>query len=81
MVDIEPLSADEDIEQVQELLRRHLRYTGSMVADRLLRNWQATEAKFVKVIAKDYKRAMKALKRVETEGISWEQAVMAGAHG
>lgn len=81
MVDIEPLSADEDIEQVQELLRRHLRYTGSTVADRLLRNWQATEAKFVKVIAKDYKRAMKALKRVETEGISWEQAVMAGAHG
>jgi glutamate synthase (ferredoxin) len=81
MVDIEPLSADEDIEQVQELLRRHLRYTGSTVADRLLRNWQATEAQFVKVIAKDYKRAMKALKRVETEGISWEQAVMAGAHG
>jgi glutamate synthase (ferredoxin) len=81
MVDIEPLSADEDIEEVQELLRRHLRHTGSTVADRLLRNWQATEAKFVKVIAKDYKRAMKALKRVETEGISWEQAVMAGAHG
>ncbi|MBI2882748.1 MAG: glutamate synthase large subunit [Candidatus Methylomirabilis oxyfera] len=81
MVDIEPLSADEDIEEIQELLRRHLRYTGSTVADRLLRNWQATEAQFVKVIAKDYKRAMKALKRAEAEGISWEQAVMAGAHG
>lgn len=81
MVDIEPLSAWEDIEAVQELLRRHLQYTGSTVADGILKHWQATEAKFVKVIPKDYKRAMKALKRAELEGIPWEQAVMAGAHG
>ncbi|MDE2060034.1 MAG: glutamate synthase large subunit [candidate division NC10 bacterium] len=81
MVDIEPLGAEEDIEEVQELLNRHLHYTGSAVADRILKHWQAIEAKFVKVIPKDYKRAMKALKRAELEGIPWEQAVMVGAHG
>src|SRR5574337_1275060 len=81
MVDIEPLSAEEDIEEVQELLNRHLHYTGSAVADRILKHWQAMEAKFVKVIPKDYKRALKALKRAELEGIPWEQAVMVGAHG
>ncbi len=81
MVDIEPLSEEEDITGIQTLLRDHLHYTGSTVADRILTHWQAMEAKFVKVIPKDYKRAMKALKRAELEGIPWEQAVMVGAHG
>jgi len=81
MVDVEPLDAPEDIEEVQALLRRHLRYTGSTVADRILNNWESMTAQFVKVIPKDYKRAVNALKRAEAEGIPWEQAVMAGAHG
>jgi len=33
------------------------------------------------VIPKDYKRAMAAMKRAESEGIPWEEAVMMGAHG
>ena len=81
MVDLEVLDAEEEIEEVKGLLRRHLRYTGSTVAERILGSWQAMEAKFVKVIPKDYKRAMKAMKRAESEGIPWEQAVMMGAHG
>ncbi|NJD69011.1 MAG: glutamate synthase subunit alpha, partial [candidate division NC10 bacterium] len=81
MVDIEPLEAAEDIEEIRSLLHRHVHYTGSTVADRILKDWQAMEARFVKVIPKDYKRAMKALKRAELEGIPWEQAVMVGAHG
>jgi len=81
MVDLEALDTEEEIEEVKGLLRRHLRYTGSAVAERILGSWQAMEAKFVKVIPKDYKRAMKAMKRAEREGIPWEQAVMMGAHG
>jgi glutamate synthase domain-containing protein 3 len=81
MVDLELLTEKEDIEEVQALLHRHVHHTGSTVADRIVKHWQAMEGKFVKVIPKDYKRAMKALKRAEAEGIPWEQAVMAGAHG
>ncbi len=81
MVDLEALDTTEDIEEVKALLRHHLHYTGSTVAERILGSWQTMEAKFVKVIPKDYKRAMKALKRAEMEGIPWEQAVMMGAHG
>ena len=81
MVDLEALDVEEEIEEVKELLRRHLRYTGSTVAERILGSWQTMEAKFVKVIPKDYKRAMTAMKRAESEGIPWEEAVMMGAHG
>jgi len=81
MVDLEPLIADEDVEEVKELLRRHVRYTQSTVAERVLKQWDALQPKFVKVMPKDYKRVINAIKRAQLEGIPWEQAAMVGAHG
>jgi glutamate synthase (ferredoxin) len=80
MVDLEPLT-DEDADEVRELLRRHGRYTDSPVAQKLLGNWEAVLPRFVKVIPRDYKRALAAMKRAREEGIPWERAVMEGAHG
>ncbi len=81
MVDLEPLVAEQDVEEVQELLRRHGRYTQSARAERILANWEAVQPKFVKVTPRDYKRALNAMKRAREEGIPWEVAVMEGAHG
>jgi glutamate synthase (NADPH) large chain len=81
MVDLEGLLADEDIEEVRELLRRHVRYTESSLGEKVLANWESLQPKFVKVMPRDYKRAMLAIKRAEEQGIPWEKAVMEGAHG
>ena len=81
MVDVERLISAEDVEAVRALLREHVRHTGSSVAQRLLQKWDAAQRSFVKVMPRDYKRALDAMKRAETEGISWERAVMEGAHG
>jgi glutamate synthase (ferredoxin) len=81
MVDVEPLVADEDVREVRELLRRHVRYTQSTVADRILARWGKTQPNFVKVMPRDYRRALDAMKRAQEEGIPWEKAVMEGAHG
>jgi glutamate synthase (ferredoxin) len=81
MVDVEPLVEDEDVREVRELLRRHVRYTQSTVADRILSRWGKTQPLFVKVMPRDYRRALNAMKRAQEEGIPWEKAVMEGAHG
>jgi len=81
MVDVEPLVADEDVREVRELLRRHVRHTQSAVAERILARWGKTQPMFVKVMPRDYKRALNAMKRAQEEGIPWEKAVMEGAHG
>ena len=81
MVDVEPLVADEDVREVRELLRRHVRYTQSTVAEGILARWGKTQPKFVKVMPRDYRRALNAMKRAQEEGIPWEKAVMEGAHG
>ncbi len=80
MVDLEALTA-EDGEIVKELLTRHLRLTQSTVAKKLLANWAAMQAKFVKVIPKDYKRVLAAIAKAQQSGISEEQAMMEAAHG
>ncbi|MDD4101297.1 MAG: glutamate synthase large subunit [Kiritimatiellae bacterium] len=62
LVDLEPLSEQSDMDEVQSLLRRHLDYTGSAVAQRVLKEWYQLLAKFVKVMPRDYKRALARLK-------------------
>jgi len=81
MVGLEPLREDEDVELVKELLNRHVKYTQSAVARRILNNWTATQPRFVKVLPNDYKRVMQAIARARQTGASEDEAVMEAAHG
>jgi glutamate synthase (ferredoxin) len=81
MVDLEPLEGREDLDMVRNLIRTHAEYTQSTLAKKVLANWESMRGKFVKVVPRDYKRAIAAMKRAQEEGIPWEQAVMVGAHG
>jgi glutamate synthase domain-containing protein 2/glutamate synthase domain-containing protein 1/glutamate synthase domain-containing protein 3 len=81
MVDLEPLVDVEDVEQVKDLLSRHIRYTQSAVAARLLVNWERSREKFVKVMPRDFKRVLVAIKKAQEMGMSADEAVMASAHG
>jgi glutamate synthase (ferredoxin) len=59
-IDLEPLLEDDEATVVQELLERHVQYTGSAVAARLLEDWPLSAERFVTVIPRDYKRAIEA---------------------
>jgi glutamate synthase (NADPH) large chain len=81
MVGLEPLEAPEEVESVQDLIRKHAECTRSTRARKVLANWEQMLPKFVKVMPRDYNRALNAMRRAQEEGIPWEQAVMVGAHG
>jgi glutamate synthase (NADPH/NADH) large chain len=51
-----------DAERLRILIERHLLFTGSECARRLLDNWDAELPKFVKVVPRDYRRALLDLK-------------------
>src|SRR5208282_5670993 len=57
-VDLEPVTAPEDIETLHRLITRHLEFTSSRQAKRVLKNWEATLSKFVKVFPHEYKRVL-----------------------
>jgi glutamate synthase (NADPH) large chain len=48
------------------LIARHHQYTGSMVAARVLDNWDDCLQQFVKVMPTDYKRVLEERKRKST---------------
>ncbi|MFD0710725.1 glutamate synthase large subunit [Paenibacillus sp. GCM10027626] len=49
-----------EISHVKTLLERHLRFTGSMAAGRMLQQWEQAVAQFVRVIPKEYKRLLQS---------------------
>jgi glutamate synthase (NADPH/NADH) large chain len=51
-----------DAERLRILVERHLLHTGSPRAKALLDNWDASLAKFVKVMPTDYAKALADLK-------------------
>ncbi|HZA29509.1 MAG TPA: glutamate synthase large subunit [Gammaproteobacteria bacterium] len=81
MVVLEPLVELEEVETVREMLSRHVRYTQSTVAQRVLANWKTRQARFVKVMPKDYKRVLAAIIKAQAIGIPEDRAVMEAAHG
>jgi glutamate synthase (NADPH) large chain len=84
MVDCEPLDA-EDRAFVCDLLAEHQAETRSPVAERLLAAWagdaEATAARFTKVMPRDYRRVLLAIRAAEESGESVEEAIMAAARG
>ena len=77
MVEMEELCDAQEIATVQAMLQKHLTYTNSAVAKRLLDNWDGAVRNFVKVIPKDYKRMLAAFARVAADGLSGDEAAMA----
>ncbi len=74
---LETLSDSAEIQTVKNLVQNHYRHTGSTRAQDILHNWERSVNRFVKVIPKDYKRMMQAIRRFETNGLSVDEAFMA----
>jgi glutamate synthase domain-containing protein 3 len=58
MVGIEALSEEQDISELEELIRNHGLLTGSPIAELLLEQWERASSLFVKVVPHEYKRVL-----------------------
>jgi glutamate synthase (ferredoxin) len=77
MVKLFALEDPEDIEEVQGLLERFWKYTGSDRPRRILDNWDEYQGKFVKVYPNDYRRVIETQKRYQRQGLPEDEAIMA----
>jgi glutamate synthase (NADPH/NADH) large chain len=82
MVELSGLDAD-DVALVHDLLVRHHQHTDSVVAGRLLADWddEATPARFTKVMPLDYKRVLRAEQDALAEGRDVLEAIMEASRG
>jgi glutamate synthase domain-containing protein 3 len=63
MVELEDVTAPQDIKELQDMIANHYRYTGSAVARRVLDDWKTILDKFVKVMPVDYKKALEQMQK------------------
>jgi glutamate synthase domain-containing protein 2/glutamate synthase domain-containing protein 3 len=66
-VDLDPLS-DEDASTLRAMVARHQSLTDSPLAAALLADWEARRRTFVKVMPKEYKAALKRLRKEAQDG-------------
>ncbi|MFN8389688.1 MAG: glutamate synthase-related protein [Bdellovibrionota bacterium] len=59
IVELEPLADRKEQSAVKEMIRRHVRYTGSPLGRSILSHFQDVVQQFVKVIPVDYKRVLR----------------------
>ena len=76
MVGLEKLEAS-DIQVLQEMIQNHAINTKSTRAAGILKDWSNAEAKFVKVMPRDYKRVLTALHKAQAEGLTGDDALNA----
>jgi glutamate synthase (ferredoxin) len=77
LVGLEKLTDPNEVELVWKLVQRHQTYTHSERAAKILADWRNYVPKFVKVMPQDYKRVLLSLKKVASQGLSGDEAIMA----
>jgi glutamate synthase (ferredoxin) len=68
---------EEDLQEIEELIRNHAIYTHSERAWQILALWAEFAPKFVKVFPKDYRRMLEAIRMAQQAGLAGEEAIMA----
>ncbi len=77
MVGLESLEDQDEIEALFALIKKHADYTKSQKAFKVIALWEQMLPKFVKVMPKDYKRVLQALKKAQQDGLSGDDALNA----
>jgi glutamate synthase (NADPH/NADH) large chain len=67
LVELTPVEDKTDIRDLQDMINQHLLHTQSLLAAKILTNWDEYLPKFVKVIPFEYKKVLEELKLKELE--------------
>jgi len=59
--ELERVESGADVAELRELIENHRAFTGSTVAENILKNWKSELTRFVKVMPTDYKRVLEEM--------------------
>ena len=74
MVMMEKVESKYDQEELKNILKKHLKYTGSLKAQEILNHFEDYLGKFKKIIPGDYKKMLQLSAQFEERGMSSKQA-------
>ena len=74
LVHMERLEYKNDIEELRQMIEKHVRYTGSTKGQEILDNYDEYVKHFKKIIPADYREILRLTAECEEQGMSHEQA-------
>ncbi len=74
LVLMEKVETKADCEELRQMLEKHLKYTGSTKAAKILDDFEGNLTKFKKIIPADYKKLISITNMYEEQGLSREEA-------
>ena len=77
MAGLEKLEDKAEIDSLYELIKKHADLTKSQKAFKVIALWEQMVPKFVKVMPKDYKRVLQAIKKAKDDGLTGDDALNA----
>jgi glutamate synthase (NADPH/NADH) large chain len=77
MVSTGKIESAKEIAEVRSMVEKHLAYTSSSRARRVLDDWESMVGRFVKVMPNDYQRMLACIDRAHGQGLTGDEAVMA----
>jgi len=80
LVDLE-VPSEADLELLHGVVTRHRELTGSGVAASLLGDWPRRSRSFTKIMPRDYRRVLEAVRLATAEGRDPDEAIMEAARG
>lgn len=76
MVHVQGLQDLSEADEVYELIEKHVRYTNSIYAERILTYWENNAEKFLRVIPKSYAKIQDRIKELMAKGLRKNEAEM-----
>jgi len=76
LVLLEEIEFEEELNEIKDLIGKHVQYTGSQLGKKVLGDWKGYALRFSKVIPKDYKRMLQNIEKAHKAGLSGEEALM-----
>lgn len=67
LVDLEDVVHPDDVAELKTLIEKHYKYTKSPVAQKIIDQWSDYQAKFIKVMPRDYRKALERLAQERAE--------------
>jgi glutamate synthase (NADPH) large chain len=76
MIELEAIEDEADVAELRRIIEKHLTYTRSEVAERILSGWEYALGQFKKVMPTDYKRALREMgpgrQRIRLDVHDWQ---------
>ncbi|MFA9423782.1 MAG: glutamate synthase large subunit, partial [Sedimentibacter sp.] len=71
----ETITSEKEMDEIKELINKHVNYTGSQQGKRIIHNWESYSHRFTKIIPMEYKHMMENIEKAYSKGLKGNEAL------